>query len=73
MTRARQAHRDRVAPHNVTGSSPVLVSGKPGRMRQVETRHAAAPVTVTTGGTVKGRQAALSPDRKRTALLWAIG
>ena len=68
----RQPHKDRVTAHNVTGSSPVLVSGKVGRMRQSETRHAASPVTVGKG-TVRGRQAALTPERKRTALMWAIG
>jgi hypothetical protein len=69
----RQAHRDRVAAHNVTGSSRVLTPDKVGRLPQDERTRQPHAVVRLGKGTPTGRQASLTPAQKRTALLHAIG
>ena len=72
----RDAYPDLRAPfggHAVSGSKRDLRVTKVNRLRGDRTgTHRAADVTTGTG-TVTGRQASLSADRKRTALMYAIG
>ena len=68
-----QRNRDRVAPHNVTGSSRVLTPAKVGRLPQEERTRQTYAVVRLGKGTPTGRQASLTPAQKRTALMHGIG
>lgn len=74
--RTRSMYPSASAPfgaHSVSGTNSHGTAGKTPRLPQDErTRQPYAPVS-TGRGTVRGRQAALTPERKRTALMWGIG